>query len=359
MTSFADSRSPRASGAAPREAATLRVLFRAPAGARRGFGHLVRCLSLARALGVRPLVALRGDQAASDVALSLGADLVASPSLRAVRALAPDLVVVDDPVASQARRWIRAARAAGALVVTIHDLGIGAPEGDIVIDGSATRNATGRKGRLTLAGARFALLDPRITQHRDAGAGIRDAKSRRAGSPTPDPRSPLSRRVVIALGGGPHAQTAEAIARAIVAADPAADVRIVAGFVAGARRRSRPRVRWTTSRDGLAPVLADADVAVVGGGMSLYEACAMGVPTVALPVVPAQASTVRAFAARGAAVAPAPRSDARGAAEAALDLLGNPRQRAALAHRSARLVDGRGAWRAAAAVVQHAQRGQL
>ena len=42
----------------------LRILFRAAAGPRRGFGHLVRCRSLARALGVRPLVALRGGQGA-------------------------------------------------------------------------------------------------------------------------------------------------------------------------------------------------------------------------------------------------------------------------------------------------------
>ena len=41
----------------------LRILFRAPAGPRRGFGHLVRCRSLARALGVRPLIALRGGRA--------------------------------------------------------------------------------------------------------------------------------------------------------------------------------------------------------------------------------------------------------------------------------------------------------
>lgn len=332
MTSSAKFPKPKARAPKPNSAATLRVLFRAPAGSRRGFGHLVRCLSLARALGVRPLVALRGDQAASDVALALGADLTASPSLRTVRALAPDVVVIDDPVASHARRWIRAARAAGALVVTVHDLGIGAPEGDIVIDGSAARNASGRKGSLTLSGAKFALLDPRITQYRD-------------------PESRSSRRVVIALGGGPHAQTAEAIAQAIVAADPAVEVRIVAGFVA-APRRSRARVRWTTSRQGLAPALAGADVAIVGGGMSLYEACAMGVPAVALPVVPAQTPTVRAFAARGAAVAPATRPGARGAAEAALHLLGNPQQRASLARRSTQLVDGRGAWRAAAAVVQ-------
>jgi spore coat polysaccharide biosynthesis predicted glycosyltransferase SpsG len=304
---------------------SLRILFRAPAGARRGFGHLVRCLSLARALGVRPLVALRGPQTASDIALALGADLVTRPCRRTLRALAPDVVVIDDPIASHARGWIRAARRAGALVVTIHDRGLGCPEGDLLIDGSA-------------------VLDPRIrTEFVPAGRNG-SAKS--------------GRTVVIALGGGPHAQAANAIAEAIVAADPEADVRIVAGFVA-APRPTRPRVRWNASRRGLAPELTGADVAIVGGGMSLYETCAMGVPAVAMPVVAAQTPTVRALAERGAVVALPPRAGARGAAEAALDLLGNPRRRAALARRASQLVDGLGAWRAAAAVVDLAHRGQL
>jgi spore coat polysaccharide biosynthesis predicted glycosyltransferase SpsG len=91
--------------------------------------------------------------------------------------------------------------------------------------------------------------------------------------------------------------------------------------------------------------------------MSLYEACAMGVPAVALPVVAAQTPTVRAFAQRGAAIGIATRARTRAAADAAVKLLNNPRQRAALARRSTQLVDGRGAWRAAAAVVSLAQRG--
>ena len=142
-------------------------------------------------------------------------------------------------------------------------------------------------------------------------------------------------------------------------------------------------MRWTTSTNGLAPELANADVAIVGGGMSLYEACAMGVPAVALPVVAAQMPTVRAFALRGAAIAmPAFATSGRGAtrpssagssvrssgptrrassqvqqaAAAAIKLLNNPRQRAALARRSTQLVDGRGALRAAAAVARLADK---
>jgi spore coat polysaccharide biosynthesis predicted glycosyltransferase SpsG len=326
-----------------KSSSSLRVLFRAPAGSRRGYGHLVRCLSLARALGVRPLIALRGSRHASDVALALGAELVATPSRRTLRALDPDIVVVDDPVAAHARRWIAAARRGGAIVVTIHDLGLGAPEGDLVIDASLGLRSLGDgapKGSLSLAGSQFALLDPRIQEFRAAV---------HAGT---------SRRVLISLGGGPHAQTAQAIADAITAADPRAEVRIVSGFVSSPKPRSSNggRVRWTTSLSGLAPELAKADVAIVGGGMSLYEACAMGVPAVALPVVAAQTPTVRAFAERGAAVPAFAEATAgkpavaRAAAEAALKLLNNPRHRAALARRSTQLVDGKGAWRAAEAV---------
>jgi spore coat polysaccharide biosynthesis predicted glycosyltransferase SpsG len=340
-----------------KSSSSLRVLFRAPAGSRRGFGHLVRCLSLARAMGVRPLIALRGSRQASDIALALGAELVAKPSRRTVQALEPDVVVVDDPVTTHARRWIAAARSAGAVVVTIHDLGLGALEGDLVIDASLGLRSPGAgapKGSLSLAGSQFALLDPRIQDYKRTGDAYvaptaeMAADAQRRGEACLA-RTTGSKRVVIALGGGPHSQTADAIAGAITAADPGAEVRIVAGFVAApkADHDEGGRVRWTTSTNGLAPELAHADVAIVGGGMSLYEACAMGVPAVALPVVEAQTPTVRAFAERGAAL---PAFATGAAAEAALKLLNNPRQRAALARRSTQLVDGKGAWRAAEAV---------
>src|SRR5512147_396782 len=94
--------------------AEMRVVFRAAAGPRRGFGHLVRCLSLARALGVRPLLSLRGDASARETALALGADLLADDGMGVLLALQPDVVVIDDPIAADARRWMAAARRIGA-----------------------------------------------------------------------------------------------------------------------------------------------------------------------------------------------------------------------------------------------------
>jgi hypothetical protein len=150
--------------------ANLRVVFRAPAGARRGYGHLVRCLSLARALGVRPLLALRGSSHASDVALALGADVLASPTPQTLRALAPDVVVIDDPSAAHARPWIDAARRAGAVVVTPEDLGLAQPDGDHVIDSKAAKAAVDALARQVRSARRFGQYWPIETGDLTKGA---------------------------------------------------------------------------------------------------------------------------------------------------------------------------------------------
>jgi spore coat polysaccharide biosynthesis predicted glycosyltransferase SpsG len=127
-------------------------------------------------------------------------------------------------------------------------------------------------------------------------------------------------------------------------------VEIAAGFSV---RRSVPlpaNCRWLVARRGLAEALARAHIAVLAGGTTLYEACALGTPVVALPVVGAQRRTVRAFAATGAIVAVdaarPERALARAAREAAA-LLADPAGATRLARRAARLVDGRGAERVA------------
>jgi spore coat polysaccharide biosynthesis predicted glycosyltransferase SpsG len=312
----------------------LRVLFRVAAGPRRGFGHLVRSISLARAMGVRPLLAVRGPEQVADTAIALGADVLTDGTPRSIARLRPDVLVVDDPIATAARRWIAAARRAGAIVVTIHDLGIGAADGDVVIDGSVTRRARARAGRLALTGTRYAILDPALPR-----------SSQTASS---------GRRVLVALGGGPRRTTALAIAEAIAAADPRAEIRIAGGF--SAAPPSTDTITWVTPSRGLGRELARATVAVVGGGVSLYEACAMGVPAVGVPVVAGQTPTVRAFARQGAAVGMPLAADGRATAEAVVSLLDDPERRARLRRQSMRLVDGQGASRAAAAVLAFAKR---
>ena len=172
----------------------LRVLFRVAAGPRRGFGHLVRCISLARAMGIRPLLCLRGPATVVETAIALGADVLTDATPRSIALLQPDVVVVDDPIPSATRSWVDAARRAGAVVVTVHDLGLGWTDGDVIIDGSITRTLRVEPTRVALRGAKYAILDPRLAASR---------RSRRMDD---------GRRVLVALGGGPRREIAREIA---------------------------------------------------------------------------------------------------------------------------------------------------
>ena len=321
--------------------AELRVLFRAAAGPRRGYGHLVRCRSLARALGVRPLVCVRGPEHTGDVALFFGCDVVTGTARRLFRSLAPDVAIIDDPDPVAAGHWITEARRAGVVVVSIHDLGIGCRTADLLIDGSVISSIrTGRRPAAT--GPAFAILDPRLIQQ------ARSARTRRG--------------VVVSLGGGPRAEIAWTIALAIARRAPNTQVRVVGGFVSttppkDAAQRALPNVVWVGASRNLARELGGARVAVVGGGVSLYEACALGTPAVGVPVVAAQQPTVAGFVKRGAALGQprAPVAPQR-VADDALKLLQQERLRTLVARTARRLVDGRGAVRAARLIARMARR---
>jgi spore coat polysaccharide biosynthesis predicted glycosyltransferase SpsG len=258
--------------------ADLRILFRAPAGAQRGFGHLVRCRSLARALGVRPLISMRGGAAVEETALALGCDVMRGGPVTLLESLAPDVLVVDDPVTAHAKRWIAAGRRAGCLVVSVHDLGLGCLDADLVIDGSVTLNARACRG-LTLAGPEFALLDPSLREQKESC-------------------EPFS--VLVTLDGGSRLELALEIAEAIVGADSRATVRLAGGFL-GALAPIRERISRVDPTRSLRHEMARASVAVGSGGVSPYEAFALRTPAIGVPVVESQRPTVAAFMARDSA----------------------------------------------------------
>jgi UDP-2,4-diacetamido-2,4,6-trideoxy-beta-L-altropyranose hydrolase len=319
----------------------LRVLFRVAAGPRVGFGHLVRAASLADALGVPLRLSVRGSHvSATRTAHELGASVIAGMGPRAVVAsVRPDVLVLDDRVARETASWRSAARRFGIPVASIHDLGIGLAHADLIVDGSI--GAASRLGGIpALLGPRYAVLNAR-TAGRPAAAGRR--------RPTTD--------VIIALGGGPRRAVAIGLARAIAACRPGTRVAIAGGFV-GTTAASKPRhaVRWVGPAQ-LGEALAGAQVAVVGGGVTLYECLALRVPAVAVSVVASQRPTVAAFASRGAVVDGGEVGGRAGSSRALLslaarvvDLLADATRRRALQKHGRRLVDGRGAARVAAVI---------
>src|SRR5690349_3330875 len=101
--------------------AALHVLFRVAAGPQVGFGHLARSRSLARALGVPPRVSIRGSLRTKATAATLGWDVVDLSSSEELAGLNADLIVVDDPLRSEADKWVGKARRIGVPVASVHD----------------------------------------------------------------------------------------------------------------------------------------------------------------------------------------------------------------------------------------------
>lgn len=308
-----------------------RCLFRVAAGPRIGYGHLMRARALAECLGLETTISVRGGRAARAAARIVGR-VVDRPSLSDA-----DVLILDDPSADHGRPWIARAARAGIRTVSVHDEGWSHPS-DLVICGrlgAALRNTAGA----ALNGPCFYLLDRRI-----AGARAERSSQRR-----------VSPRIVVALGGGDHVRHgAQSLADALARHCPDADIAVAAGLSG----RPQPPLRnasWVFARHGLVDVLASADVAVVAGGVTLYEACALGVPAVGLAVVNEQRPAVRAFAHAGAILdAGGTTASARaidGAARGVARLLSNDVLRTRTATEARRLVDGRGAERVAARIL--------
>lgn len=312
----------------------LDVLFRAAAGPRLGFGHLVRCRSLARALGVPPRVSLRASCRARAAADRLGVQIVAHGASVAGNGRSPHLIVVDEPSRAHAEAWVNRARRLGVPVAAIHDLGLGYVRSDIGIDASF-RPHRGMRGSFgDLRGPAYAVLDPSIVRWRE----------RRS-------RTVESRRILLALGGGTYVfAMAARLTEAIAELCPDARLRVATGFADVTRLPSLPHGHWVTACQGLGEELARAEVAVLAGGVTLAEACAIGTPVVALAVTPAQRLTIRAAADAGAAIdsgsAAFERAPRRVAAHVAF-LLDDARARRRLHCTGRALVDGRGAFRVA------------
>jgi spore coat polysaccharide biosynthesis predicted glycosyltransferase SpsG len=128
-------------------------------------------------------------------------------------------------------------------------------------------------------------------------------------------------------------------------------VRVAAGFASATRPRARLRGgAWIEAPRGLVGPLSACDVAVVAGGVTLHEACALGVPVVCLAVAPLQRRAISAFAARGAVIDAGAPQAANSADRVALGveaLLRNKSLRDRISRRARTLVDGRGAIRVA------------
>jgi spore coat polysaccharide biosynthesis predicted glycosyltransferase SpsG len=313
-----------------------------------GLGHVSRCLALARALegeGARATFLVPPEPGVAALLADRPVEVATRPwpthpgdAIETLSTAAPDVVVVDSYKASP--EFFRRLLALGAPVVAVDDIADRPLPVDVVVNGGVAAESLPYPrdaGTVLLLGSRYALLDP----------GYADLPAR----PAPARVS----RVLVTLGGGSCVEDLSAAIGAADAVVSAGTIDVAAGpFAASeldaAARSARNRVRIHRGRFGLRSLILEADLAVCGAGMTLYELSAAGTPAVIVCMADNQEPNAAGFADGGAARL-AGRAGAPGLA-AAIErelhrLAGDAAARAAVVARARALVDGRGAIRVA------------
>jgi UDP-2,4-diacetamido-2,4,6-trideoxy-beta-L-altropyranose hydrolase len=330
------------------------IAFRTTAGKGIGFGHLRRCLTLAGELagcGFAPRFWLDGDAAALEVVRAAGYVPVAVSggaseptwSRAQVARERPAALVADSYALDEA--YFRALRAEVRLLV-IDDLGDRALEADLVQNGALDAAALPYRlgaGCRTLFGPAYALLRPSFR-------GVRRTFR------------PAVERVLVTLGGAdPGGHTGAVVRHLLGVLPPKVVIDVVLGPLFGAAealdalaQAQEGKVRLYRAPPDLAPLLGEADLAVSAGGQTTFELAAAGVPAVALELADNQRVLLSGFARAGTLLAvgeAAAKDMGERLGEAVARLCRDPDLRRQMSEAGPALVDGRGAERVAAALV--------
>lgn len=329
----------------------MRLLLRADASPTIGVGHVARTVAFAEQARSRgwPVVfsgSLDGADFFAARLRELGVPIkppTGAGDERALPALASavgaGIVLVDHYDVPEQRRVLNAV---GAVLVSLEGGAFGRRAADVVVDPGPPKPRPDDGSGVVLRGPAYAPIREQVVSAR-----VRRAREHveRDGWPP---------RVVVVLGGGAvWRDTVTRLLTALRDTDVPFDAEVVA-HGAPDLPEAGPGQRFTLSTpDSRLPGrLAAADLAVSAAGVTLLEACCIGVPTALVLLVDNQEPGYRAAVAEGYA-AGLGRGDTLEDAPAVLTrLLREPSARAALASAASEVVDGDGAARVLDAAVK-------
>lgn len=320
-----------------------RVLFAPAYSTLSGGGHLMRCLSLAAALGDRARAIFLIPPVAVPVLERFAPGPVEVVEDRAEARV--DAVVVDDYAVDAAgeRRLRREAR----VLLAVDDLANRPHEADILLDPGLGRVPADYAGLVRpetalLVGADYALMRPAFAAARDRVGEVR----------------PSVQRVFVSFG---LSDVGGVCAKAVAAIRPLLpDARL--DIALGSAAESLPALRRVASQDAsiglhvdaadVAELMLAADIGLGAGGGAAWERCCLGLPSAAVIVADNQRPVIEALDARGAllAVDMADGLWTTGLQEA-VARLGDADTRRRLRAAAMAACDGRGAERAAEALL--------
>lgn len=320
-----------------RQHSSRKLLIRADAGLHRGYGHVMRCLTLGLELQVRgwqvTLLSRGLDDFLNNRAVSIGFNVLHLSSeigslgdADEVSERRADLVVIDGYEFSQV--YFDALDHSGVRYVVIDDTGETAPQGAFRILNQNPHAVRALYPHLDptrlLLGADFALVRPEV-------AAIRDAW-------LPPSRGSIP-RILVSIGGTDIGGLTQSVTEALLGCGTCSVVAGLPILPIGALRASRD----------IAQDLGEATLSVIGAGGTLWESCCVGVPAVALIVAENQIPGSQKAASLGACetVNCLEGLDLEEVCHKVRSLLDSDQRRSKMSTAGKNLIDGRGASRVA------------
>lgn len=311
----------------------MNVVFRTDASLAIGAGHVMRSLTLAEALrekgaicrfvcrkhagNLADLIRQRGFETTllpvsntPHFAMSLGSgpdwlgadwETDAAQTGACISESVIDWLIVDHYAIDV--RWENRLRSACRHLMVIDDLADRPHDCDLLLDQNLGRSAADYAGLVpvactVLAGPKYALLRPEFATRRNYSL------TRRA--------TPQLKRLLISMGGVDKDNASGEVLQALKKKRAlAADCRItvVMGVHApwiDAVREEAARMPWTTevmvNVQDIASLMADSDLAIGAAGISAWERCCLGLPSLTLVLAENQRAGARALDSAGAAL---------------------------------------------------------
>jgi spore coat polysaccharide biosynthesis predicted glycosyltransferase SpsG len=313
-------------------------------------------LNLARALqslGSECRFIVNQDQAVQDYlkrygfdGLTVGDDDIADlqQTLKIAARLKADVLVID----SYEVREDCFSKLRGPVIVVIDDLADRALPVDVVVNGAPLAHEL----RYQTASRTRLLLGPEYVLLGDGFSGLPERFIK-----------PQVERVLITVGGMDQNALTPRLIRWVREALPAAELDVVAGPFFGdeavkqthALAEADAAVAVWTDPPSVCKLMMESDLAVAGGGQTTYELAATGTPAVAIRLVDNQTGNLKGFSSRGVLdwIGDSHDADLQAKLQAAIRrLAGDPGTREKMSRAGRQMVDGRGAFRVAKAILE-------
>ena len=162
----------------------------------------------------------------------------------------------------------------------------------------------------------------------------------------PEPVRSIASRILITMGGADPANATALVVRALKDLPGDWRARVILGPLKSDMMEEDPRIEWVRQPD-MAECMRWADLAVAGAGITSYELCAVGVPSVLMVLAENQQEVAVALHEQGAAINAGWHHalDEVGLAKLIGNLCRDRHARCELRAKARTLVDGRGAQR--------------